>query len=173
MNSDQDFQVRKATADDLSALLAIEQAIIEFERPFNDRLGNRNIHYYDLEAMLSSSKVNIQVIDAPDRDCIVASGFAEIRKQRSYFDHEQYAHFGFMYVDPNFRGKGLNGLIIDALKAWCRDLSVDYAYLTVYPQNTGAIKAYEKKGFNPSLLEMHLDLNSDSYPDHATNDEDQ
>lgn len=162
MSSEPSFQVRRATADDLPALLAIEQAIIEFERPFNERLKEEDIHYYDLEAMLTTPQVNIQVIDDPDSKKIIASGFAEIRQQRSYFDHTQYAHFGFMYVAPNYRGLGLNGLILQALKMWSREREVDYAYLTVYPQNTGAIKAYEKKGFNPSLLEMHLDLNSES-----------
>ena len=162
MCSDRIFQVRRATADDLSDLLAFEQAIIEFERPYNERLGKEEIHYYDLKAMLSSPEVNIQVIDAPDGAGIIASGFAEIRQQRNYFDHEQYAHFGFMYVHKDYRGMELNGLIIDSLKDWCRELSVDYAYLTVYPQNSGAIKAYEKKGFKPSLLEMHLELNPES-----------
>ncbi|MCH5685810.1 GNAT family N-acetyltransferase [Niabella sp. W65] len=59
-------------------------------------------------------------------------------------------------MHPAFRGKGVNSLIIDALKQWANDNELSEIRLQVYSENTSAIKAYEKAGFKPILTEMRL-----------------
>nr|WP_262919432.1 GNAT family N-acetyltransferase [Niabella hibiscisoli] len=61
-----------------------------------------------------------------------------------------------MYVDPAFRGKGVNSQVIDALKQWANSKGLQEIRLQVYSENDSAIKAYEKVGFKPILTEMRL-----------------
>jgi ribosomal protein S18 acetylase RimI-like enzyme len=50
----------------------------------------------------------------------------------------------------------LNRKIIDRLIVWSIDQGVSNHYLEVYSGNSSAIRAYEKFGFKPCLIEMKL-----------------
>jgi RimJ/RimL family protein N-acetyltransferase len=63
-----------------------------------------------------------------------------------------------MYVEPAHRGQGVVGAIIDELKRWCRSLGISELRLEVYPDNARAVKAYERAGFTPQMLEMRMPL---------------
>jgi ribosomal protein S18 acetylase RimI-like enzyme len=63
-----------------------------------------------------------------------------------------------MYVSPDFRGKGINKALVGHLISWSKNKGAQAVYLDVYSENASAIKAYEKVGFEPSLLEMKLIL---------------
>ncbi|TRY32478.1 GNAT family N-acetyltransferase [Aliiglaciecola sp. M165] len=148
------FLIRNATAADLPILMQFEQGIVNAERPFDDTLKDGQIHYYDLAEKIESPTCCVKVIEV--NTVVVASGFAEIRAAKDYYKHNQYGHLGFMYVLPEYRGKGLNQLLLDALIQWCKEREVNEIRLEVYPDNLGAIKAYKKVGFEPQLLQMRL-----------------
>jgi GNAT superfamily N-acetyltransferase len=63
-----------------------------------------------------------------------------------------------MYVEPAYRGKGVNQLIIAALKAWALSRQLTELRLDVYHTNTNAIRAYEKAGFTQYLLNMRMGI---------------
>jgi RimJ/RimL family protein N-acetyltransferase len=63
-----------------------------------------------------------------------------------------------MYVQPAFRGQGVIGAILDELKRWCGRCGIRELRLEVYPDNARAVKAYEKAGFRPQMLEMRMPL---------------
>jgi GNAT superfamily N-acetyltransferase len=63
-----------------------------------------------------------------------------------------------MYTDPQHRGKGVNALIIGALKEWSRSQKITELRLDVYTDNASAINAYEKVGFKKHLLNMRVEL---------------
>ena len=63
-----------------------------------------------------------------------------------------------MFVAPNYRGKGVNKLITDALLHWCKEQGVYEIRLDVYDTNPAALRAYEKAGFKNNLINMRLDL---------------
>ncbi|GAB5378854.1 MAG: hypothetical protein Alis3KO_02120 [Aliiglaciecola sp.] len=148
------FLIRNATAADLPILMQFEQGIVNAERPFDDTLKDGQIHYYDLAEKIESPTCCVKVIEV--NTVVVASGFAEIRAAKDYYKHHQYGHLGFMYVLPEYRGKGLNQHLLDALIQWCKEREVNEIRLEVYPDNLGAIKAYKKVGFEPQLLQMRL-----------------
>ena len=59
----QNFIIREATLEDLSELLAFEQALINAERPFDPTLKKGEIHYYDIRQMILASIMWIVVND--------------------------------------------------------------------------------------------------------------
>jgi RimJ/RimL family protein N-acetyltransferase len=96
--------------------------------------------------------------DSTDYPILIGSGYARIDPSRHYLKHTRHAYCGFMYVDPAYRGKGVNQLIIDALKAWARSKNLTELRLDVYPVNEAAVRAYEKAGFTPYLINMRMGI---------------
>lgn len=146
---------REATEQDLKILLEFEQGIVTAERPFNSTLIEGEIHYYDLKHLIQSQDAT--VIVAEENNEIIASGYALIKKaEKDYYQFKEYAYLGFMYVKPEYRGKGINKVITEELISWSKSRGMNEVRLDVYAQNESAVKAYEKAGFEPHLLTMRL-----------------
>ena len=150
-----EITIRKATVHDLDILLRFEQNIIATERPFDKTLKPGHIHYYDIEAMIHAS--HIEVLVAQVNNEVIGSGYARIETPKPYLNHRQYAYLGFMFVEPAYRGQGVNQKIIEALKQWAVAQNINEIRLDVYADNIAAIKAYEKAGFVPHLVNMRMD----------------
>jgi ribosomal protein S18 acetylase RimI-like enzyme len=149
--------IRKATLDDLPVLLQFEQGIISAERPFDSTLVPGTISYYNLEKFITAPDVEVLVAEIDG--VIAGSGYARIKRNPEvYYDFEEYAYLGFMYVLPAYRGIGVNQAIIEALKQWSAGQGLKEIRLEVYNDNIGAIKAYEKVGFEKRMIEMRIRL---------------
>ncbi|RYG29242.1 MAG: GNAT family N-acetyltransferase, partial [Chitinophagaceae bacterium] len=57
------------------------------------------------------------------------------------------------------RGRGINKMIIAALKDWAVSKNIDELRLEVYFPNSPAIRAYEKIGFSKHMIEMRMKAN--------------
>lgn len=148
--------IRKATLNDLEKLLRFEQGVIKAERPFDVTLKPDPIHYYDIEEMIRASHIELVVAELNGK--IVGSGYARLEDAKPYLQHAKHAYLGFMYVDPDYRGKGINQNIIEALKTWSASQNVTEMRLDVYFNNDSAIRAYEKAGFTKHMVEMRMDI---------------
>ena len=152
------LNVRPATEQDLATLRHFEQLIVAAERPFDPTLRDAGVHYYDLERMLQQANVRLLVAESGDER--IGCGFARIDAVPARYKHARQAYLGLMYVDPRFRGRGVNQRLLDELLAWCRTHGITELRLEVYAGNTSALRAYEKAGFNGHLLEMRLALDA-------------
>ena len=149
------YKVRPATIEDLPILFTFEQGIIKAERPFDATLKEGEIHYYDLAEMIVNDNAEVLVVETIDG--VAASGFAQILTAKPYANYDRYSSFRFMFVKEEYRGKGLNKMILDGLIAWSEDRGIKEMKLNVYDENIPAINAYLKAGFKKTLLEMRLD----------------
>lgn len=150
------MNLRTATINDLDTLLEFEQGVILTERPFDPTLKDGHINYYDLKELILSPQST--VIVAEHNDEIIASGYALIKPAKDYLKYKEYAYLGFMYVRPSYRGRGINKLILDALTGWAKSKNMTELRLQVYDENKPAVKAYEKVGFKPLLVEMRMEI---------------
>lgn len=146
--------IRQATSVDLPTLLEFEQGVVAAERPFNAKIKDGTVHYYDLAALLANdlSMVLIAEVDGVAIGC----GHGTIKESDDFLVHERDAYLGLMYVDPAYRGQGVAQQIIQNLLEWCRGHGVHDFYLDVYADNDAAVRAYEKFGFRSSLIEMRM-----------------
>ncbi len=148
--------VRKAKLSDLPALLEFEQGLIKAERPMDPTIQEGKISYYDISEFIKQDNSDVFVVEIADE--IVASGYVKIKPDRHYLNFEEMGYLGFMFVPVQYRGRGLNKLIIDALLNWCRERGIDEIRLDVYDVNEPAIKAYEKAGFKKHMITMRMNL---------------
>ena len=149
-----DIHIRPATLEDLPFLLKFEQGIISAERPFDETLVSEKFHYYDLAERIKDD--DAEVVVAEVNSDIVGGGSAIIKEGKTYNTFTRYSFLGFMYVEPAYRGKGVNKLIIEKLVEWSHKKGLKEIRLQVYSDNLPAIKAYEKVGFRKILTEMRL-----------------
>ncbi|RLD27599.1 MAG: GNAT family N-acetyltransferase [Bacteroidetes bacterium] len=150
------YVTRKATLKDLPILLQFEQGVIKTERPFNPTIKEGKINYYNIPELITSENSAVFVVEI--NNDIVASGYAKIKDDRHYLKHKKQGYLGFMFVPNEFRGKGLNQLIIDALLNWCKRKNIFEIRLDVYDDNLPAIRAYEKVGFKKHMINMRFDI---------------
>ncbi|MCP4976524.1 MAG: GNAT family N-acetyltransferase [Maribacter sp.] len=150
-----DVKIRAATLDDINLLLEFEQGVIEAERPFDVTLGADPITYYNLEELVVSDDASLVVAEFEGE--IIGSGYALVKPARHYLNHKFYSYLGFMYTIPKYRGRGVNTKIIEELRQWSDFKGLKEIRLTVYDENLGAIKAYEKAGFKKHIIEMRLE----------------
>ena len=151
--------IRAAQESDLQTLVRFQQGIVDAERPFDNTLQEGGIRYYDIEELVRAAHAHF-VIAEIDR-VPIGCGFVRVEEAKSFVKHLREGYLGLMYVDPAFRGRGVNALILDALKEWCRTQGVHELRLEVYPDNASALSAYQKAGFSPYMLEMRMVLKID------------
>ncbi|MEZ4918594.1 MAG: GNAT family N-acetyltransferase [Saprospiraceae bacterium] len=151
------YSIRKARMEDLETLLRFEQGVIEAERPMDETLRPGTIHYYDIRALISEPHIELLVAVLPNGQ-LIGSGYARIEPSKPYLNHRTHAYLGFMYVEPEYRGRGINQELIEGLKAWCKSQEVFELQLEVYDVNKAAIRSYEKAGFSKNLVNMRLGL---------------
>lgn len=156
------IKIREATPDDLPTLLEFEQGVIEAERPMDAGLREGPINYYDIERLINSPDIRLAVAEIDGK--LIGCGYARIDAAKPYLKYDRQSYLGFMYVLPDFRGKGINQLILDDLYKWTLSREVTEIRLEVYPTNPAAIRAYEKAGFKPYLLQMHRSLEEETKP---------
>ena len=147
--------IRAATLADLPILLEFEQALIAYERPFAPNLRKGKISYYNLSAYIQAE--DIRVIVAEIAGQVIGSGYALIKENKAYKAPQHYVYLGFMFVVSEYRGQGINGLIMKDLIDWGKAQGHTEVQLEVYAENKSAINAYAKAGLVPEILTMRLD----------------
>ncbi|MCC5809270.1 MAG: GNAT family N-acetyltransferase [Ectothiorhodospiraceae bacterium] len=150
--------LREAKTADYPSLVALEQKVIDAERPYNESLKEKDAYYYDIEKLISDPDSRL-VVGEVSGD-IVATGYVQVRPSKPALGHDNHGYLGFMYVAEQYRGLGLNKVILQDLVSWGQQRQVTDFYLDVYVENNSAVRAYEKFGFRGSLLEMKLKLES-------------
>ena len=150
------LNIRDAKLEDLPILLEFEQAIVETERPNEKNIKQGNVKFYDLESLIRSTDSKVLVAEINHQ--LIGTGFADIRQSRDYLEDEYHSYLGFMYVDPQHRGKGINQLVIQKLIDWSKEKGLTAISLEVLEKNISAVKSYQKVGFEKVLIEMRMNL---------------
>ena len=122
------MKVRTATRNDLETLKAFEQGIIAAERPYDHTLKPDPVSYYDIGELVDSDDAEVAVVDVDGQ--LIASGYARTKESKSYVQDTHHAYLGFMYVHPDYRGRGINKLLNAQLFYRAKDKGLPEVRLT-------------------------------------------
>jgi GNAT superfamily N-acetyltransferase len=151
-----EIEIRQAKLSDLDILKKFQGKLVDFERPLDPTIKNGDVGYYNLENKLKSSNVLFLIAEAGGKPA--GCGFGEIMKSVKWSKHKYKGFIGMMFVEKEFRGKGIGGMIIERIVEWFRKEKINDVRLQVYEKNASAVKAYMKSGFKSHILEMRLEL---------------
>lgn len=130
--------------------------LVNAERPFDITLQEGDLIYYNLKELIEQDNSELMVLEKDGM--LIGCGYAQIRPAKPYLTYKEFAHLGFMFVLPEYRGQGLNQQLIAALMVWIKTKGVHEVRLDVYTENSAAVKAYEKAGFKQILTKMRYEL---------------
>ncbi len=147
------LKIREATLNDLDVLLNFEQQLINVERPMDSSLEQKKrINYFDIPEFITSDTAELYVAIVDNE--IIGCGYGLINQNKSKFTQKKHGYIGFIFVKEEYRGKGVNKYIFEAIFDWFKTRGIIEVRLSVYEQNLRAIKAYQKLGFETNLVQM-------------------
>ena len=135
--------LRPAGADDLSALVELENRCFDY-----DRLSRRNFQW-----MLTRAHASLTVAEGDGG----VLGYALVL----FHEGTSLARLYSIAIDPRARGIGLGQKLLEAAEQAARDNDRAYMRLEVRPDNRGAIALYERNGYRPFATVR------DYYEDHS------
>jgi len=148
------IRIRETKESDLPVLGKHQSKLIAFEKPFDETIKEGNTRYYNPRSCFNS-KDHYMVV-AEDKGKIVGSGFCKTAKEPNWSKNKKRGHIGVLFVEKEYRRKGIGKMIVDELINWLKKRNIKDIRIQAYSKNTNAIKAYKKYGFKEHVLEMRL-----------------
>ena len=152
--------VRKATMDDLNDIFKIkldskkdEMRLNKYLKPV-DEVGSHYRSYLqkDLE---SSYRV---VFIALDGDKIIGMIIGRVYRSLKTLGYERRASMGNLFVDDNYRRKGIAKKLMLAFDKWAKERKVKTITLNIYSGHEFLKEMYEKDGFKEFCMTMHKEI---------------
>lgn len=121
--------LRAAAVTDIDELLALEQTCFT-----TDRLSRRNFRW-----MIRQANAMLLVAEAPQG----LAGYILVLFRR----HSRSARIYSVAVQPAWRGRGIAEQLLAAAELAAAAVGCDAIHLEVRPENSAAIRLYEKHGY--------------------------
>ena len=144
------------TCEDAKKCNQLLTKLIQSERRFNCNIKEE----YKVEEWFENivnDKSNI-IIVAKEDDLIVGYLFCKIITVDDDPTLESEALIDGLYVEDEFRNKGIATKLIEAAKKWCREQNVKYININVFDENSIALNLYYKMGFKDLERKLRLGL---------------
>jgi GNAT superfamily N-acetyltransferase len=84
-------------------------------------------------------------------------GYISLSPKHFGYRNAKYVEINDMGVIPTYRSKGVGSLLMERGLEWAKEQGFDRAYVASYSKNAGAIKFYEKSGFE--MIDVSLEKN--------------
>lgn len=153
------LKLRKATIKDLKLIDCFQDKLVNYERKLDPLIRKgKNIRFYpekEIKRMLCSS--NSLFLIAEINNNVVGCGVGKIEKTfGNWCVYKKRGYIGHMFVDENYRRKGIGKKIMSQLIKWFKSKKIKFIRLCVYANNQKTINAYRKYGFKDYTFEMKL-----------------
>jgi GNAT superfamily N-acetyltransferase len=153
------IEIRRATPDDVGTLVELAAALTREDSGQRDPFTNTSWPETDGAQRYGEAVAN------PDARCFLAfAGETPVGyisgsvKPPDTFTHATEAGIGSLYVAATHRGQQVGERLVEAFLAWARDRRADRVTVTAFASNHGALRFYERVGFQPHGVSLQLPL---------------
>ena len=151
--------IRKATIKDFEKLKAIKLESKKDEMRYSDSLKDlsKTIDIYFEYFKAELEKKNSAVFIAEDKKpigIIIATHFKPLRISK-------FARKGYvsnLYVQKNYRSKGIGIKLLDISLKWLKESKVKYVSLEIHLENKDALNFYTQARFKKYTVKLHKKL---------------
>lgn len=152
-------RIRSAITEDIEAIqgLYCEQfeAMARLHPLFFQQGGQSGAF---IGSMIGDEHCDILLLE--DEYCVV--GFVLVQEKETadfpFFVKHRYAYIMDIVVTGSSRNRGYGQQLMDAAKVWASERSLEYVELDVLANNEGALRFYERNGFDDKRRTMYAKL---------------
>ena len=147
--------IRKANMEDVKELNWLLTLLIRDERKYDSNINPNFIVNNMYENYVNDNTKCILVAD--ESDAVVGYLYGIIKKSDET-EVNNVAILDALYIDSEYRKKGIGSALIEAFKKWCSNNNIKSIEVSVCSNNTSAKKLYEKQGFETTKETKELKL---------------
>ncbi len=142
-----EIRIRKATKRDINTICLFAKKLQDFHTHIDpyygiyDKFEDHRVFY---EGELGNDERLYLIASVDEKDVAFAS--ASI----IHIDDENAPKIGYLiavYVEKDFRGKGIGTLLYEKRVGWLKEQGVSYIEMSVDVRNKKVLKRYKEKGF--------------------------
>ncbi len=147
--------IRKAEYKDVETLNNFLTLLIRDERQYDLGIDENFVVTNMYENYIEdSSKL---IIVAEENEKIVGYLYGIIKPNDDTYKYI-VAKLDALYIDSNFRNKGIATALIEYFKEWAKNQNVNKIEVNVWSKNTKAKKLYEKNAFQTTSETLTIDV---------------
>lgn len=147
--------LRKAEMKDVKELNWLLTLLIRDEKKYDSSINEK----FEVQNMYENyiDDSNKCLLVAEENERIIGYLYGIINKTEEV-KNDNVAYLDALYIDPEYRKKGIGNALIDAFKKWCINNNIKSIEVKLWTNNTEAKKLYEKVGFETikEIKEMKL-----------------
>jgi GNAT superfamily N-acetyltransferase len=156
------FKIETATSSDIEQILELNSKLFEYEasQGFDENLDTE---------WPKSEEANTEIrerVTSPEscafliKENDVAVGYLVglILEEETGRADTRYAELEHMFIDENFRGKGVGEQLVRKFKEWAKEQGIKRIKVNVSFKNEKAVRFYEKVGLIPADITLVMDI---------------
>ncbi|MCK5285892.1 MAG: GNAT family N-acetyltransferase [Candidatus Pacebacteria bacterium] len=157
-----EYKIRKAAIGDLRIIQGLNEklCIKEYKEFDNTIISNYSLTEEGKRGFEKciTSETSVTFVTENKRKIIgyITGG---IKEAEDYRDIKYICDLGSMWVDEEYRGKGIGKEFFKKFEKWCKDKKVFRLQVTASTQNEKGINFYKREGFEDYDIVLEKDLN--------------
>ena len=155
-----DYIIRLAVEDDLKRVQELSQELMEYEKSITKREFMFNLDwaltdegYENYKSNISRDELYVVCID----DKIIGYMTCWINRRLPWLAYKTM-EIGKLYVEPEYRGKGIGTELINKAKELCKENDIKYLKVEVTADNEQAKEFYKKNGLYSYTIEQYYEV---------------
>ncbi|MFH2027822.1 MAG: GNAT family N-acetyltransferase [Nanoarchaeota archaeon] len=150
------MEIKKATLEDYESVLSLKIKSKEEERELNKELKSIDDAKMSYAAYLRNDLRGEwrSVFIAKENTKIIGMIVGKIYRSLKIAGYERCGHISNLYIEKDFRKKGISKKLVDELTDWFKKRDVKKLTLELYENNNPAINLYHNLGFKNYSIKM-------------------
>ncbi len=153
------IEIRKATPDDVAALVELAAALTREDSGQRDPFANTS--WVETEGAERYGEV---VADPCARCFLAFAGEVPVGyisggvKPPDIYTRATEVRIGSLYIAATHRGQQVGERLVDTFLDWAREQRADRVTVSAFASNHGGLRFYERVGFRPYTVSLQLPL---------------
>lgn len=152
--------VKKATLNDIDAIVDFYKRTAEYEKSLNDSIGAGHFDEENFRADIAREILlsEFYYAFAVENDEFVGFLSWYLKEKNNWWTYNQIAYIDHLFVEEKSRGKGIARILMADFEAWANKNGADLVIIEVIPENQNAENIYRHLWYENHMICLHKTL---------------